>query len=613
MGWGLGVENQSHGGKETPTERGQNKDCLIMRMHVCFSCVCGSGAGGDWCLSECTQKFYVPKPTSPQSILIPTQPIDHSMHAHSNQRAMASTQHKLDGPEATEAKPAEESTPLEPTTPPPATLPAATSPPPHLDTYLLLCVGGLEDEAEAATRAFLHRHATQSTQWTTRFRAHRLDQELRIGNAGCGKLILCTDAPLALILSMPFFTAVLAYVGEDHALPFEREAGLAHLYQVVEKAPNWDASMGLWARAQDAAAAAAGRPPPSWTARVQPDAPEPFGCKFRASVLRDGVHQYKMYDMSPVVGEAASHVLGDEHLKVAMRGFDLEVVALVLNEHVFVGLVLDNARTTFCSNLPSENVPPVVSKLDIMACLRPSTASLFLAMCQPRVGDVVADFMCGLGTLPLVAAITPFPQVLGLGGDLSEEAGVNLLQNAKYLRETMQGRIAADAPEGAGRTAVAAMLRWDAQRLPLRDGVVDIGIVDLPFGRRHKHKGGKMVHLYQRAFREFARVLHPGARLLLLATNASEVRHALTGPYCAGCWCMQGTSAGAINDVEQQPIEPRQVCIGGLRAVVFLMVRTSVSEATLPPVPSVRHQWQKLKKKQGPPQPAADVGVDSVA
>lgn len=482
-----------------------------------------------------------------------------------------------------------------PSSAPSAATPAATS----LNTYLLLCVGGLEDDAEAATRAYLQRHASSGNkQWTMHFRAHRIDADMRFGNAGCGKLILETDAPLALILSIPFFTAVLAYLGEDHALPFEREAGLKHLYKVVHDASYWDASMGLWARAQDAAASAAGRTPPSWTERIKPDAPAPFACKFRASVLRDGVHQYKMYDMMPVVGDAASQRLGEKHLTVDLENYDLEVVALVLNEHVFVGLVLDNIRTTFSSNLPGENVPPVVSKEGIMACLRPSTASLFLAMCEPRVGgEIVCDFMAGIGTIPLVAAITPFPQVLGLGGDLAEEAGEHMLQNFVYLREAMQGRIAQESLEAAGRSAMAALLRWDAQRLPLRDGVVDIGIVDLPFGRRHKNKGGKMVHLYQRAFREFARVLHPGARLLLLATNAQEVHFALTGVYSAGCWRTYTSSsvATAKEDVQQEAIVPRQVCIGGLRAVLFLLERT-VSPLPASP-PPFGPKWAQKKQK----------------
>ena len=472
--------------------------------------------------------------------------------------------------------------------------PLPASPP--LDTYLLLCVGGLEEDAVAATRSYFHARQgsgdggerkdgrvgdTSASPWTAHFRVFEIDDEDRLGNAGCGKLILDTNVPMKVVLALPFLIGVLAYVGEDHSLPPEQEAGLAHLRAVTHDASNWDAAMDLWARARDhfttdtiSTDIPRGL---TWTEKLK-STTEPLAVKFRASVLRDGAHAYKGMNLLPVIGDGASIRLGEKHVKVDLKGYDLEVVAIVLQQHVHLGLVLDNDRVTFSSNLPPERVPPILFREGVTACLRPSTARLFLAMCQLREGDIVTDFMAGVGTIPFVAAAMPppFPQVLALGGDESEEAGGHMRQNLKYLREQMGGRIKRTGEAGQ-RAAVVGLVRWDARCLPLRHGVVDVALVDLPFGKRHKHKGGRMVHLYERAFREMARVIRPGGRLLLLASRASFVEEALQSYMCEGCWSQQQQQDEKKEKVKETAscFEPKRVNIGGLRAVLYLVIRTT--------------------------------------
>jgi len=483
---------------------------------------------------------------------------------------------------------------------------------PPLDTYLLLCVGGLEEDAVAAARAYFHaRQGSEewvekrdgrvgdaaSSPWTAHFRVFEIDDEDRVGNAGCGKLILDTNVPMKVVLALPFLLGVLAYVGEDHFLSPEREAGLAHLRAVTHDASHWDAAINLWARARDFYTRDTIRTDIplglTWTEKLK-STTEPLNVKFRASVLRDGAHAYRGMDMLPVVGDGASIRLGEKHVKVDLKGYDLEVVAIVLQQHVHLGLVLDNDRVTFSSNFPPERVPPILFREGVTACLRPSTARLLIAMCQPRVGDMVVDFMAGVGTIPFVAAAIPppFPQVLALGGDESEEAGGYMRENFKYLREQMGGR-AERTGEAGQRAAVVGLVRWDARCLPLRHGVVDVALVDLPFGKRHKHKGGRMVHLYERAFREMARVIRPGGRLLLLASRASYVEEALQSRMSEGCWSQQEQQDEKEEKLkEDTPLfNSKRVNIGGLRAVLYLVIRTTA------PLPVMLERPEKEERK----------------
>lgn len=107
--------------------------------------------------------------------------------------------------------------------------------------------------------------------------------------------------------------------------------------------------------------------------------------------------------------------------------------------------------------------------------------------------------MAGAGTIPLIAAcpVTHLPACLCLGGDSDAYCTTASTQNLAALYDLMA--------EG-GRGHGADICRWDARHLPLRDGCVDVGVTDLPFGKRCSVRGG-VGNLYFKVFEELARVV----------------------------------------------------------------------------------------------------------
>ncbi len=109
-------------------------------------------------------------------------------------------------------------------------------------------------------------------------------------------------------------------------------------------------------------------------------------------------------------------------------------------------------------------------------------------MAQVKPGEVVVDVACGTGDLAMAFGAAGATKVIGI------DFTVPMLEIARHKR-------------GANQNTPLTYHAGDAMRLPLADRCADI--VSIAFGIRN-------VAQPQAALREFARVLRPGGRLIIL-------------------------------------------------------------------------------------------------
>ncbi|CAM9093497.1 unnamed protein product [Ectocarpus fasciculatus] len=429
------------------------------------------------------------------------------------------------------------------------------------DWYLLLCLGGLQ----AVVKEEVKHHLEASRQEGEIYvfeedygGAPDQVEGVHSGQAGCGKLLVATDTPPEILRSLRCVQGLFALVAHSASLDITRsprpaagstpistpqqtasraapaedqnttEAALARLESLVTDSPLWPAAVNVWkrfkvsqARSTKAAAADAGGvsgteqrecPALDQSGQEEEDASRPVGdidvasLKFRASVVRDGQHPFSSVEASPRLGGAVWSV--NRGWTVDLKGYDVEVVAFIVERGVAVGLALDGDRTKRCSHgrIPKED-KGFIETGKRMSSLRPSTAYLMLRMAEPVVGDVIVDCMCGVGTIPFLGAGW-FPGVYLVGGEVDDSAIEHVRRNAQSLRRSPAGRA------GAAGSACA----WDAQALPLRDGSVDAMVVDMPFGQSCGTPR-QNARLYPLVMAEIARVLRPSGRAVLLVTQ----------------------------------------------------------------------------------------------
>jgi tRNA (guanine6-N2)-methyltransferase len=254
---------------------------------------------------------------------------------------------------------------------------------------------------------------------------------------------------------------------------------------------GWDglsALRALIARAVDLPAALATFRTIRRTARPRPS--------FRVVARMSGEHAFRRLEVQHSV---------ESGLREAGQGWmpggedaDLEVWVHLMDRSVVIGLRLSDDATR-----PREEREDHLS-----SSVKPTVAHAMALLSHPRPDDVVLDPMCGAGTIIIERAMHSRYKLL-LAGDLDRQAVSSTLRNV------------------GARFRPISIQRWDAATLPLADCSVSVVLANLPFGRQvGSHQGS--VGLYARLLTEWARVVRPGGRLVLLTTERDTIEQTVS-------------------------------------------------------------------------------------
>lgn len=141
------------------------------------------------------------------------------------------------------------------------------------------------------------------------------------------------------------------------------------------------------------------------------------------------------------------------------------------------------------------------------AALRPTIAAAMVRLSEPQPDDVFLDPMCGSGTILLERAVAG-PYQLLVGGDIDPAA--------------VRATLANFGPRHQPRR----IEHLDARALPLDNASVTALVTNLPWGRQ-VGEAAALPDLYTAVLREAGRVLAPGGRLVLLASEWQLLKRCL--------------------------------------------------------------------------------------
>lgn len=139
----------------------------------------------------------------------------------------------------------------------------------------------------------------------------------------------------------------------------------------------------------------------------------------------------------------------------------------------------------------------------IPASLKPTLAYSMVRLSRPHPTDVFLDAMCGAGTILLERALTDRYGYL-IGGDISSDALDATVANFGRKHQPRQ------------------FFQWDARTLPLQPNTVNKIVCNLPFGETIGNQS-QLTNLYRRCLKEYARVLKPRGRMVLLTSQRTTL------------------------------------------------------------------------------------------
>ena len=206
---------------------------------------------------------------------------------------------------------------------------------------------------------------------------------------------------------------------------------------------------------------------------------------FRVTSRLSGKRNFRRLDLQRVIERA----LSERGWYLASSNAALDVWAEVHGDDGYISLKLsanDMAQRPY-------------KQAHIPASLKPTLAYSMARLSRPHPNDVFLDAMCGAGTILLERAEIDLYRYL-IGGDVSTEALDATVTNFGRKHQPRQ------------------FFHWDARTLPLRSNTVDKIVCNLPFGETIGNVP-QLTNLYRHCLREYARVLKPNGRMVLLTSQ----------------------------------------------------------------------------------------------
>ena len=206
---------------------------------------------------------------------------------------------------------------------------------------------------------------------------------------------------------------------------------------------------------------------------------------FRVTSRLSGKRNFRRLDLQRVIERA----LSERGWYLASSNAALDVWAEVHGDDGYISLKLsanDMAQRPY-------------KQAHIPASLKPTLAYSMARLSRPHPNDVFLDAMCGAGTILLERAEIDRYRYL-IGGDVSTEALDATVTNFGRKHQPRQ------------------FFHWDARTLPLRSNTVDKIVCNLPFGETIGNVS-QLTNLYRHCLREYARVLKPNGRMVLLTSQ----------------------------------------------------------------------------------------------
>lgn len=285
-----------------------------------------------------------------------------------------------------------------------------------------------------------------------------------------GKVCFATDRPFGDLRTLRSVFRIFAFVTCVSDVPLD-DRGPAHLKDLCD-AIDWTPALRIWRR-------------------IFPDLGH--RPRFRVTVRRDGDHAYDSMQAASAIGAGFQRRFG---WPVDLGNPDLDIFAQLRDADGLIGLTLTGSSLHYDSGL-----------LRGRAGLRGPVAYALVRLANVRTGETCLDPMCGVATIPIEAAVRT-PDATFLAGDIDDAAVEAAAENVR-------------------RTATPIIVQqWDVAALPLDDASVDVIVTDMPFGRRvGSHRRNRT--LYPLAMQEFARVLRPGGRAILMTLERRLMNHVL--------------------------------------------------------------------------------------